>query len=389
MSKLAPLLVTSIIWFAIGWFVKDIWVGQSSVNSLTPEQALVAKAQLLLQQRYLPSPTVQTQQPITDALVDAAIGGMLAWGGDRYADLYGPAATKRYLAGFEENIGITDVRFDIIEGQMVIRDVPPDGAAAAAGLKTGDILLAVDDEAFHSYIGGYEAGILLRGPVDSTFRLTIQRGDERLTLPVKRQRWDYLASEMLAGDIGYLKTEFFFLHQTTTAVEEILQEFQKQGVQALIWDLRNSGGGATDPVQEIVSFFRHKNDSLFLAEFKDGTQVEFRAKEGELLATLPIAVLIDHGTFSASEMAAAAMVPRAKTILIGEATAGKGTIQDTVMLDESHLLHFTIAKWLTPTKEWLEGRGVEPMVDALDDPATPEDEVIALAVDYLQQQIGK
>ncbi|MCB0125765.1 MAG: hypothetical protein KDE58_26100, partial [Caldilineaceae bacterium] len=125
------------------------------------------------------------------------------------------------------------------------------------------------------------------------------------------------------------------------------------------------------------------------AEFKDGTQVEFRAKEGEQLATLPIAVLIDHGTFSASEMAAAAMVPRAKTILIGEATAGKGTIQDTIMLDESHLLHFTIAKWLTPTKEWLEAQGVEPMVDALDDPATPEDEVIALAVDYLQQQIGK
>lgn len=389
LRKLAPLLLSSLIWAAIGWFARGFLTVQHDALVLSPEEKLVVKAQQVLQHRYLVAADLTASEPITQALVDAAISGMLSWGGDRFADLYGPVATKRFLAGYEDNIGITNLHFDLIDGKRVVAEVPPDSAAAQAGVQVGDILLGTNEAPFTQFIGGYEAGILLRGPADSVYQLTLQRGDTTLTLPVKRQRWDYLSHHLIDQQIGYLKTEFFFLGKTASAVEAILREFMQNEVQALIWDLRGSSGGATDAVNTVVSFFRTKGDLLFTAEFRDGSQRSFVVTEDGFFPKTPIVVLIDHDTFSASEIAAAALAPRDQTLLMGTSTSGKGIIQDTVMLDDNHSLHFTIAKWLTPEGQWVDGIGVSPAVDSEDDPTTATDETLAAAVQYLHQQLGQ
>jgi C-terminal processing protease CtpA/Prc len=150
LRKLAPLLLLSIIWLAIGWFASDLLTARRDTISLSAEQELVAKAQQILQQRYLPATELAATEPITAALVDAAIGGMLSWGGDRYADLYGPIASKRFLAGYDDNIGITNLRFDIIDGEKIVTEVPPNSAAAQAGIQVGDILLGTNEAHLHS-----------------------------------------------------------------------------------------------------------------------------------------------------------------------------------------------------------------------------------------------
>lgn len=388
LRKLAPLLLLSIIWLTIGWFAKDLLTVQHDTIALSAEQQLVVKAQQLLQKRYLPATALAASAPITEALVDAAIAGMLNWGGDRYADLYGPVASKRYLAGYDDNIGITNLRFDVIDGQKIVNEVPAGSAAAQAGVQVGDILLGTNEAPFMQFTGGYETGILLRGPAGSVYQLTLRRGETTLTLPVKRQQWDYLSHRMIDNKIGYLKTEFFFLEKTESAVEAILREFLQNNIEALIWDLRGSSGGATDSVKTIVSYFREQGALLFTAEFRDGSQLQFKVGEDGLLTRLPMVVLIDYRTFSAGEIAAAAIAPRDQTILMGETTAGKGTIQDTAKLDDSHLLHFTIAKWLTPAGEWLDQIGVRPVIASKDDPATVTDEGLDAARQYLHQQIG-
>ncbi len=385
MRKLVPLILTSIIWVTIGWFAKDLLTISPGLP-LTPEQELVEKAQLLLQQRYFTSNHIAETKPITIALVDAAIDGMLKWGGDQFSDLYGPTATKRLFAGYEENIGITNLHFDVVDKQLVVTNVPPSGPAAKAGVQTGDILLGTNEAQFDEFVGGYEASLLMRGPAESIYELIVQRGQQIFTLPIQRQRWDYLQHRMIDNDIGYFTTEVFFNERTADAVKKILQEFLAEGVTGIIWDLRGSGGGATDPVKTIVSYFRTEGDLLFTAEFRDGTQQHFTVDSTGFLTKVPIVVLIDHGTFSASEIAAAAMAPRPQTKLIGETTSGKGTIQDTVMLDTSHSLHFTIAKWLTPSGQWVEKVGIKPSIKVVDNPSTPEDETLEIAIQYLRNR---
>jgi carboxyl-terminal processing protease len=384
LRTIVPLIVVSILWGAIGWFANTLITGPAM--SLTPEQELVAKAQLVLQQHYLPVEPLSDSNAITQTLADAAISGMLEWGGDRFADLYGPIATQRFLAGYTENIGITNLNFDLKERQLVITGVPADGPAAAAGVQVGDILLGTNEMAFGPYTGGYEASILLRGPAESTYELIVRRGEEILTLPVTRQRWNYLRDNVIAQDIGYFTTDTFFNEHTADDVKALLEKFQQSQVRAIIWDLRGSAGGATDPVQTITGYFHRQGDLLFSAEFKNGVQRQFLAESNGIFPDLPVAVLIDRGTLSASEIAAAAMALRPRTQLFGENTAGKGTIQSTVMLDENHSLHFTIAKWLAPDGAWMDKTGVPPDVALVDDPTTAEDEVLAAAIAYLRSQ---
>lgn len=384
LRTIISLIMVSILWGAIGWFANDLVTG--SAISLTPEQALVVKAQHVLQQRYLPIQPLTDSQTITQTLADAAISGMLTWGGDPFADLYGPIATQHFAAGYDGNIGVTDLDFNLIDGQWVVTGVSSNGPAAEAGIQPNDILLGTSEMNFGPYTGGYEVSTLLRGPADSTYELTVRRGEEILTFPVTRRRWDYLRSQIIEDSIGYFTTDTFFTEHTAADVKAILEDFQQSNVQAIIWDLRGSDGGAMDPVQTITEYFHNRGDLLFSAEFKDGTQRQFHAENNGFLQDMPVAILVDHRTLSASEVAAAAMSMRPQTRLIGENTAGKGTVQDTVMLDDAHALHFTIAKWLTPHGEWVQHVGVTPDVHVVDDPATPQDEVIEEAIKYLHSQ---
>jgi carboxyl-terminal processing protease len=151
----------------------------------------------------------------------------------------------------------------------------------------------------------------------------------------------------------------------------------------LIWDLRSNGGGSMQAAQEILSYFIEEG-LLFVAELKGGEQRPFVASGDGVAAKVPLLVLIGERTYSSAETAAVAIQERQRGTLIGETTYGKGTIQKTEPLIEDCMLQMTIARWLSPTGEWYEGRGVAPDIVVNDDEDTDEDEVLQFAVDYIK-----
>jgi carboxyl-terminal processing protease len=229
---------------------------------------------------------------------------------------------------------------------------------------------------------GHEIAMLLRGPIGVTVRLTVQRGEQTLTMQIPRAEREQLHSRLLAAGVGYLRLPSFPTG-VAKAFKAELTALQAQGMKALVLDMRNNPGGSTQDAAAILNFFIQQG-KLYTAQFKDGQQRVVRADGNAFLADLPLTVLVDGGSFSSTELIAAALRDHGRATIIGATTGGKGTIQDTIPLDHHALLHLTIAKWLSPAGQWVQQQGVQPDVTLVDDPATPEDETLALAMAQLQ-----
>lgn len=366
---LLTLLFVSIVWFGIGWQARAHW----TPAPLPPEVVRIAKAGQLILTRTYPSIPLQA-----DALADAAIRGMLRFSADRYAALYTGPAEERYAADFAGETGVPGLQYDYQDGHFVITALRTDGPAATAGVQVGDRLRAVDGFMVNELTSGHEIAMLLRGPVGVTVRVTVQRGEQTLTMQIPRAEREQFHSHMLADGVGYLRLPSFPTG-VAKAFKAELTALQAQGMKALVLDMRNNPGGSTQDAAAILNFFV-KQGKLYTAQFKDGEQRVVRADGNAFLADLPLTVLVDGGSFSSTELIAAALRDHGRATIIGATTGGKGTIQDTIPLDDHALLHLTIAKWLSPAGHWLHQQGIQPDVTMVDDPATPEDEVLALAV---------
>lgn len=374
---LLSLLSVSAVWFLIGWFARGYFFA-TQFMLLTPEQKLTAAAQDFIVNRQYPLHDVSSLK-----LSQVAIRSMLQATQDPYAAFFPPEASARFQADFSGETGVPGLLFDLQEGQIVIVDVPPGRPAARAGLQVGDIILGVDDIMFDKYTSGDEASVLLRGPVGTIAHVTVQRNGKILTLNIQREEWKTVTTTVM-DKIGYLKLSAIpanAAEKMHTALQALLQ----QKIEAIIWDLRGSGGGSMQATQTILNNFMAEG-ILYQAEFKDGQRQSFSADGSAIAPTVPLVVLIDQQTYSSSEMAAIAISESGRGILIGQTTKGKGMLQDTITLDQGNLLRVSIAKWLSPSGQWFQGKGVPPTIDVVDDPTTAEDEVLAYALDYLQNK---
>ena len=269
---------------------------------------------------------------------------------------------------------------------MAVSVIFPDEPAGQAGLQVGDVILAVDGVEIDTDTSNAEATLLLRGPVGTPARFVVRRGKETLKFdPIRKER-TIVSAHMLPEGIAYL-AQYTFTTNASQKVKEALQELLTQNPKGLIWDLSSNGGGSMEAAQEILSYFI-PDGLLFTAELKGEKQRRFMAKGGAIAAEIPLVVLVGERTYSAAEASAAAIAETGRGILIGSTTYGKGTIQATYPLSEEALLQMTIAKWLSPTGQWYEGRGITPEIVVHDDESTKEEQVLRFAVDYLLQNLA-
>ncbi len=368
------ILVLSITWFLIGWTLRSY--SQSS------DVMLVDQARQLLQDEY-PAKVADSRE-----LVYAAIQGMLDRVKDPYAQLLEPAVGKAYLEDLAGNSGVIGLSPQRRNGQIVIDQVFPGQTADRAGLKAGDIILSVDGVNFDENMTEARAAMLhLSGPVGTTAHVVVQRGTDVLKIDVARQEKTLIVSRMLDDGIGYLFLSAF-TQNAPQKFRAALQELLNQHPRALIWDLRDNRGGATEAAWQILGDFID-NGLLFTAELKGGIQRQFMSQGGALAPDIPLVVLVNSRTYSSAEAAAAAIQDRHRGTVIGTQTHGKSEIQTTLPLGDGSMLHYSIGKLLSPSGQWYEGRGVTPDVVVGDDRIGQKDAILDSAIDYIRQSVSR
>jgi len=336
--------------------------------ALTDEEAL----QVLSEVWDLVESEFYGELPPPEERVYGAIRGMLGTLDDDYTSFIEPSIAeinRTDASGSFEGIGalVSMNEDDILEIVRPFEDQPAD----EAGLLSGDMVLAVDGESIVGY-GIYEAITLIRGPEGTPVVLTIQRGagTEPFDVSIVRARIDIpiVESQMLEETIGYVSL-FDFSAQATSQLEIAIQELQDQGATGLILDLRGNPGGFLDQAVRVSDIF--VDEGLILIErSSDGRVREFTSTDDGVAQDIPLVVLVNGGSASASEIVAGAIQDRGRGVLIGETTFGKGSVQLPHTLSDGSELRVTIARWFTPNDRAIHGEGLAPDIEV---PLTPED----------------
>lgn len=300
-------------------------------------------------------------EEITDEkLIDNAIKGMLSSTGDSYTNYNDLKETEEFLETVEgtyEGIGATIGMKE--DKKIYVADMFKDGPSDKAGLKKDDIILSVDNKKFEDVekLANYvkkEAGKKIKVKVlrdEKEKTITITRGT------VELQSVESSVKEVNNKKIGYIGISVFS-SVTDTQFNEHLKKLEKEKIEGLVIDVRSNGGGYLSVVTNIVKKLLPKEKTIYKLEM-DGkvSTVKDNTKEKR---TYPIAVLINGGSASASEILAASIKESYKGFLVGTKTFGKGTVQQTSTLSDGSMIKYTIEKWLTPDGNYITDVGIDP-----------------------------
>ncbi|HSH03476.1 MAG TPA: S41 family peptidase [Anaerolineae bacterium] len=320
--------------------------------------------------------------PEAGALLEAAIQGSLETLDDPFTRYLPPAAAERRGEESFEGIGaMVNVNED--DEFVIVR--PFDGQPAdEAGVKAGDVVLAVDGELLAGKTLD-ESVRLVRGPRGTEVTLTVRRDGEELDIVVTRALIEIpvVTSRMLPDNIAYVQLTQFNGNaeaQLTEALAPLLAE-EPIGV---ILDLRDNPGGLLTQALAVTDMFV-VDGPLMYERNNNGLDRTFEGEAGGLVESLPLVVLINAGSASASEIVAGAVRDTERGILIGETTFGKGSVQQVNRLDNGGELLVTIARWYTPDNITIDGQGVAPniFVETPEDLGGDSDTQLQRAINYL------
>jgi len=303
-------------------------------------------------------------QPVDDQeLMKGAISGMLESLGDQHTAYMDPDQFMQAnipMDGEYEGIGAW---VDTSTEYLTIISPMPDSPAEEAGLQPGDEVIEIDGED----MTGLDGSLVIRkvlGPAGSSVVLTIRREGEPALFDVTIIRAKILMpsveSEMLDDDIGYVAI-MTFAADTQSELQDNLEEILAEDPVGLIIDLRNNGGGYLQTAVEVGSEFIFDEIILYEDYGSDEELIEFRASKKGIATDIPLVLLVNEGSASASEIVAGAFQDLDRGPLVGATTFGKGSVQNWIALDNDQgAVRITIARWLTPDKRQIHEVGLVP-----------------------------
>jgi len=306
-------------------------------------------------------------EPVDDAkLMNSAIRGLL-FDLDPHSVYFEKADAEDFEEGTRgayEGIGVELQRQP--DGTLRIVAAIDGTPAARAGLKSGDVILAIDGKPFKPDEG--DASAPLRGPAGSRVVLTIMRegADKPLEIPVVREtiRVASVRSRMLEPGYGYMRISTF---QADTAAdfESQLAQLQKQAggrLRGLVIDVRSNPGGLLTSAVQIADDLLEKGQIVSTRGRLPITDAQFAATPGDRLAGAPVVVIVDAGSASASEVLAGALRDNGRARVVGSRTFGKGSVQTLLPLDNGDSVKLTTARYFTPSGKSIQALGIEPDV---------------------------
>jgi len=400
-NRLTTLLL--IVVLAAGVFLAGYGAGQRrALAGPADDQGFDLLRQLLVHVRrdFLNPP------PESQKLFDGAAKGMLEALGDPYTRYMAPGVYKEFSSntqGFFFGIGIyIDIRAEHLIVVQPIEGTP----AHKAGLRAGDRIRTINGVATDG-MSLQEAVTRIRGPAGTKVTLKIARTEQTFDVEITRARIEVITvqgpsvldeavrKQLTAERMGYVRI-LTFNEQTA---KESLAEFDRQiagGVQGLIIDLRSNGGGLLDITVQVANRLIESGKPILHIVAKDGSRTSERARSGAKI-TIPIVVLVNEYSASASEILTGALKDSAGAAVVGHKTFGKGVIQSVYSLPGGGGAAITTAKYLTPADHDIHGKGITPDVPAGDklegkteaDIKKIETVQLARAIDALKQRIAQ
>ncbi|MEZ0396968.1 MAG: S41 family peptidase [Anaerolineales bacterium] len=302
-------------------------------------------------------------QPLDDnALMEGAIRGMMEALNDPYSGYWDVRETQdanNAMSGEYDGIG---AYVDTGGEYLTIINPIPGTPAEAAGLRPGDQIIAVDGED----VTGVDPDLVrltrVMGPAGTDVTLTIRREgvDEPFDVTITRAHIviPSVSAEMLDNNIAYVQISIFG-DDTDTELHNALREVMANNPTGLILDLRNNGGGYLNVAVNIVSEFI-PNGVILYEVYGDGSRRPYEAHSGGLATQIPMVVLVNEYSASASEIVAGALQDYGRATLVGTTTFGKGSVQNWMPLSNGGTLRVTIARWETPNGRSIHGQGIDP-----------------------------
>jgi carboxyl-terminal processing protease len=340
--------------------VQSPLVPSTPATTLTAEQQerfkVFWEAWSLVQREFYNRQSIDPQK-----MTYGAVKGMVEAVGDPYTFFSSPRERELNESSIRGSFDGIGIQVDQRDGRLRVV-APIEGTPAErAGIKAGDVITKVDDKDLRN-VALNDVVQLIRGPRGTTVRLTITREGvaQPLVISVERAeiKLESVRGKLLDNGFGYVRITTF--SQTTgTEIDSWLKRLLGQHPRGMVLDLRSNPGGYLTAAVDVTSQFLGSGVVLYQQQ-SSGERQEYRVRPGGQATSVPLVVLIDKGSASASEIVAAALRDNGRAQLVGERSYGKGTVQTVHTLSDRSGLRITTGAWLTPSGQPLEKQGLEP-----------------------------
>ena len=294
-------------------------------------------------------------------IIEGAKKGLTEALGDKYTSYMDADAAKEFNDSLHGNVGSgVGIEMGLRDGYVRVLRTLPDNPARAAGVLAGDIIYKVNGEEVYS-LSTEEISIKLRGEKGTEVTLTVVRDGEEKSFTMKRETINNVSAYVDYDGQTAIVTVTRFDEDTGLTVQKFAKEFESRGINKVILDLRDNGGGYVKAAGDLLSLWldgdvfliqKSKNQKSDIPSYTSGSRA--------ILKDMKTIVLVNGSTASASEITAGALQDYGKATILGEKTYGKGVVQSLFNLSNSSLLKVTTASWYTPKERSINGEGITP-----------------------------
>jgi carboxyl-terminal processing protease len=287
-----------------------------------------------------------------DSIYREALQGMLRELHDPYTVFLSGDRLARLNENTSGRYAGLGVQIDVRDGWITVVSPLPDSPAERAGIQTGDRIVQMEGRSTEGWSVD-EAQRELRGPKGSRVNIMVERAGLDALLPFRLTRADIQVhavrrTDLLPGSVGYLDIDVFS-EQTASELEREINNMRKRGLRALILDLRRNPGGLLEQGVAVSDLFLNRGQEIVSMRGRAyGATRDFADEEQQPWPDLPIVVLVDEGSASASEIVAGALQDHDRAVILGETTFGKGSAQSVFAMPDGGALKLTTARWFTP-----------------------------------------
>lgn len=357
--------------FLYGYKAQSADFSEADINRISPFNFrslwLLRQVRYIIESYQVDADTKPAKEE--DLLHGAARGMVEAWK-DPYTRFVSPSQLKDEEIELEGKYGGLGMYIGDRDGQILVISPMEDSPAERAGLKPKDQIVKVDNEVV---VGWTSDRVVqkLRGEPNTKVTVWVRREgeDELLEFNITREiiKLHSVRYEMLSDDIGYLKLTQF-KHSTADESRNAVRDMLRQGMRALILDLRNNGGGLLDASVKVSSMFLRDGLIVSTKGRSERANEKYYADKNYYQTNLPMTVLINGGSASASEIVAGALNDRGRAKLIGEKSFGKGSVQTLFPLTDGSGVYVTIARYYTPSGKVIDHVGLSPDIEVKGEP---------------------